>query len=226
MRIVKLLIVFLFLFFCLISFQSRFFSPVVSGQGSLAAPTGVTATDGTYSTKVGLLWDTMRGAASYRIFRNTVNDPLTATDVGTTQANYFFDASAVQNQIYFYWVRSENGGNQSGFSEAEQGRRASGNLGGGTLKFGGKSYDFTVGGLGIGGIGLSKITATGTVYNLTELAHFPGAYVQGRYGMAIGDVSTGKLWLKNSHGVVLELQAEREGLALSLGGDAVYIDLD
>ncbi len=102
----------------------------------------------------------------------------------------------------------------------------SGNLGGGTLKFGGKSYDFTVGGLGIGGIGLSKITATGTVYNLTELAHFPGAYVQGRYGMAIGDVSTGKLWLKNSHGVVLELQAEREGLALSLGGDAVYIDLD
>jgi hypothetical protein len=102
----------------------------------------------------------------------------------------------------------------------------SGNLGGGTLQFGGKSYDFTIGGLGIGGIGLSKITATGTVYNLTELAHFPGAYVQGRYGLVIGDTSTGKLWLKNSHNVVLELQAEREGLALSLGGDAIYIDLD
>jgi len=102
----------------------------------------------------------------------------------------------------------------------------SGNLGGGTLQFGGKSYDFSIGGLGIGGIGLSKITATGTVYNLDKLAYFPGAYVQGRYGMAIGDVSTGKLWLKNSHGVVLELQADRKGLALSLGGDAIYIDLD
>jgi hypothetical protein len=102
----------------------------------------------------------------------------------------------------------------------------SGNLGGGTLKFGGKSYDFTIGGLGIGGIGVSKITATGTVYNLDKLAHFPGAYAQGRYGLAIGDVSTGKLWLKNSHGVVLELRAEREGLALSLGGDAIYIDLE
>ncbi len=102
----------------------------------------------------------------------------------------------------------------------------SGNLGGGTLQFGGKSYDFTIGGLGIGGIGLSKITATGTVYNLKELAHFPGAYVQGRYGIVVGDASTGKLWLKNSHDVVLELKAEREGLALSLGGDAVYIDLD
>jgi hypothetical protein len=30
--------------------------------------------------------------------------------------------------------------------------------------------------------------------------------------------------LKNSNGVVLQLKAERQGLALSLGGDAVYID--
>ncbi len=131
MRIVKIFVVFLFAFFCLISFQNRFFSPVAHGQGSLSAPTGVNATDGIYSTKVGLHWDTMRGAARYRIFRNTVNDPLTATDAGTTAANYFFDASAVQNQIYFYWVRAENGGSQSGFSQAEQGRRANGNLGGG-----------------------------------------------------------------------------------------------
>ena len=78
----------------------------------------------------------------------------------------------------------------------------SGNLGGGTLKFGGKSYNFTVGGLGIGGFGVSKMVATGNVYNLKDAAHFPGSYVQGRYGMAIGDASTGKLWLKNSHGVV------------------------
>jgi hypothetical protein len=102
----------------------------------------------------------------------------------------------------------------------------SGNLGGGTLKFGGKSYNFSVGGLGIGGFGISKMVATGNVYNLTDVAQFPGSYVQGRYGMAIGEASTGKLWLKNSRGVVIELKADREGLALSLGGDAVYIDLD
>lgn len=102
----------------------------------------------------------------------------------------------------------------------------SGNLGGGTLKFAGKSYEFTVGGLGVGGIGISRMVATGNVYNLADVAHFPGAYVQGRAGIVVGDVSTGKLWLQNSHGVVLELKADREGLALSLGGDAVYIDLD
>jgi hypothetical protein len=100
----------------------------------------------------------------------------------------------------------------------------SGNLGGGTLYFRGGTYNFTVGGLGIGGIGISKMTATGTVYNLDRLAYFPGAYVQGRYGYAVGTASAGKLWLKNSHGVVIELRAERQGLALSLGGDAVYID--
>src|SRR3990172_8984748 len=40
-----------------------------------------------------------------------------------------------------------------------------GPLGGGKLQFGGRSYDFTIGGLGIGGFGISKINATGDVYN-------------------------------------------------------------
>ena len=102
----------------------------------------------------------------------------------------------------------------------------SGNLGGGTLQFGGKSYDFTIGGLGIGGFGVSKITATGDVYNLPNVASFGGQYLQGRYGLAVGDVSTGELWLKNAKGVVLKLKAERRGLALSLGGDAIYIEMD
>ena len=102
----------------------------------------------------------------------------------------------------------------------------SGNLGGGTLNVGGRSYPFKIGGLGIGGIGVSRMTATGNVYNLRDVAYFPGAYVQGRYGAVIGEASVGKLWLRNANGVVLELRAEREGLALSLGGDAIYINLD
>ena len=102
----------------------------------------------------------------------------------------------------------------------------SGNLGGGTLKFAGRTYDFTIGGLGIGGFGISKIKAVGTVYNLKDASDFPGTYVQGRYGIAIGSASTGELWLKNTRGVVLQLKAEREGLALSLGGDAVRIKFD
>jgi hypothetical protein len=102
----------------------------------------------------------------------------------------------------------------------------SGNLGGGKLMFGGKSYPFTIGGLGIGGIGFSKIEAQGTVYNLKSLDDFAGAYAQGRYGVALGKKSTGELWLTNANGVAMSLEAKRQGLALSLGGDAIYIDLD
>src|SRR5262249_20945351 len=54
----------------------------------------------------------------------------------------------------------------------------SGNLGGGTLQYNGRSWPFTIGGLGIGGFGISQITATGEVYNLKDIAYFPGAYGQ------------------------------------------------
>ena len=102
----------------------------------------------------------------------------------------------------------------------------SGNLGGGTLIVGGQKYSFSIGGLGVGGIGVSRMEATGTVYNLKNINDFAGGYVQGRYGIAVGSMSTGQLWLQNAKGVVLELKAKRTGLALSLGGDAVYINFD
>ena len=96
----------------------------------------------------------------------------------------------------------------------------SGNAGSGVLEYQGSSYPFTVGGLGIGGIGVSKIEARGEVYGLKRLRDFPGAYAQARYGIALGNTSTGDLWLQNGNGVVMRLVAKRQGLMLSLGGDA------
>jgi hypothetical protein len=102
----------------------------------------------------------------------------------------------------------------------------SGNLGGGALQYKGQTVRFKIGGLGIGGFGISKIHATGTIYNLTNLAHFSGPYLQARRGLAIGEMSKGVLWLENGHGVVLGLKAKRTGLALSIGADAIYIKLE
>lgn len=102
----------------------------------------------------------------------------------------------------------------------------SGGGGKGVLFYHGNSYPFTVAGLGVGGIGVSTIEARGDVYNLPNLAAFPGAYAQGRYGFAFGNESAGDLWLKNQNGVVMHLLAKREGLMLSLGGDAVVINMD
>ena len=99
----------------------------------------------------------------------------------------------------------------------------SGAIGGGTLKFAGRSHRITVGGLGIGGIGASRLRATGTVYGLRNVNDFVGPYVQLREGWAIGDRSGGRLWLRNAKGVTLRLDAQRRGLQLSLGADGVVI---
>jgi hypothetical protein len=102
----------------------------------------------------------------------------------------------------------------------------SGNVGGGTLSFEEKRFDFTIGGLGVGGFGLSSIEATGEIYNLRELSDFEGLYGQARTGIAVGNVSAGGLWLENPAGVYIRLEAKRKGLALSTGADGIYIKLD
>jgi hypothetical protein len=38
-------------------------------------------------------------------------------------------------------------------------------------------------------------------------------------------MSGGDLWLQNENGVILHLHAKREGLMLSLGGDAIVISM-
>ncbi|MGK9236564.1 hypothetical protein KXS07_32385 [Inquilinus limosus] len=101
----------------------------------------------------------------------------------------------------------------------------SGSMGGGQLTFRGKTYHFSVGGLGIGGIGVSTLEAEGQVYNLTSVADFPGLYGSARLGYAFGDKGEGRLWLQNDNGVILELRARRQGLALTAGVDGVDIRL-
>jgi hypothetical protein len=100
---------------------------------------------------------------------------------------------------------------------------ASGEVGGGTLTFRGRTYGVTVGGLGIGGIGASTVNATGTAYGLRRRADFTGAYVQLREGWAVGAAGRGTLWLRNDKGVTLRLVTKRRGLQLSLGADGVLI---
>jgi hypothetical protein len=99
----------------------------------------------------------------------------------------------------------------------------SGQVGSGTLRFRGRSYGITAGGLGVGGIGASKLTATGSVYGLNRREDFAGAYVQLREGWALGDQGRGRLWLRNDKGVTMRLDTRRQGLQLSLGADGVLI---
>ncbi|MEQ1924417.1 MAG: hypothetical protein ABL952_18115, partial [Pyrinomonadaceae bacterium] len=92
MRILKLAVTFAFAAVFGAFFLAK--SGPVSGQkggDALTVPTGVIATDSVYNNKVGIYWDAIKGATTYRIFRNAVNDPASATQVGTTPQNFFFD---------------------------------------------------------------------------------------------------------------------------------------
>src|SRR6266550_3854936 len=128
MRTIKLAMVLFLSVLVLTTLGNRLFRGfTVTGQGStLSAPTNVAASDNSYSTKVGVSWDTVRGATLYRIFRNTVNDSASAVVVGTTVEGTFFDQTPTPGQTFFYWVRAEKGSVVSALSTPDQGTRANG----------------------------------------------------------------------------------------------------
>lgn len=107
--------------------------------------------------------------------------------------------------------------------QVQAGFIASGEVGGGTLRFRGRSYPITVGGLGVGSIGASRTVASGTVYGLRNRSDFAGAYVQLKEGWAVGSQGRGSVWLQNDKGVTLRLDTRRQGLQLTLGADGVLI---
>ena len=94
----------------------------------------------------------------------------------------------------------------------------------GTLNYNGDQHRFTISGLGAGGMGGQKISATGTVYNLNNLADFAGTYRGISSGLTLIE---GKMHakLKNGNGVTMYLAGETEGLASSLGAQAFEVNL-
>lgn len=102
----------------------------------------------------------------------------------------------------------------------------SGAVGGGTLDFEGKSYKFSVKGLGVGGFGASRLSATGEVYGLKKLEDFAGPYAELRTGWAVGDFGKGRFWLRNANGVYLKIEGKRQGAQVGVGAEAVLITLD
>lgn len=131
MQKIKLLV--LILFACFAAVFYGIFPESSARAGSLSAPTGVRASDNMYADKVGVYWDTVRGATLYRIYRNTVNDPGTAAPVGTSVRNYFFDAPPTQATQYYYWVKAEQDENAGPLSDVVQGRMAVGEVFPGTF---------------------------------------------------------------------------------------------
>jgi fibronectin type 3 domain-containing protein len=100
------------------------FSLSNSGYRAITAPTGVSATDGTYLDRVTISWSTSTGATSYQIWRNTSDNSGTANLVGTPTTSPANDSTAVAGTLYYYWVIGCSETRCSAYSTSNSGYRA------------------------------------------------------------------------------------------------------
>jgi len=96
--------------------------------------------------------------------------------------------------------------------------------GDGVLEFQGKKYPFTVEGLSVVDLGVSKVSARGDVKNLKKVEDFEGNFTAAVAGGTVGG-GAGVAALKNQNGVEMALTATGQGVKLSLAGAGVTIKL-
>ena len=95
----------------------------------------------------------------------------------------------------------------------------------GTLTYKGKQHAFSVDGLSVGDVGVSSITATGSVYHLKSLEDFNGNFTAASTGAAVaGGAGVGTM--KNQNGVTMNLKATTRGLSLKIGADGLKVKLE
>jgi hypothetical protein len=94
----------------------------------------------------------------------------------------------------------------------------------GWLSFQGKNYPIKIEGLGIVGLGFTKINAIGKVYNLQNPMDITGTYAQAGAGIAVVGGVKGFL-AKNERGVVIDLTASQKGVSFNAGGGGFTITM-
>jgi hypothetical protein len=94
----------------------------------------------------------------------------------------------------------------------------------GTLFYHGHRYRLSVGGIGIGSLGIAGAELSGVAHNLHRPADIAGTYgIAGAGGTFVGGGSVARL--QNERGVVLELRGPQLGFQVSLGLGGMTIAL-
>ena len=96
--------------------------------------------------------------------------------------------------------------------------------GDGVLEYRGQKYPFSVDGLSLVDLGVSKVTAQGKVENLKQLEDFSGNYVLAGAGGAAGG-GAGVAALKNQKGVEMALTATAQGVRFALPKGGISVKL-
>src|SRR3954470_4626734 len=83
----------------------------------------------------------------------------------------------------------------------------------GVLNFQDKSYPFSIKAVTVGGVGVTKVQATGDVYFLKSVSDFPGTYSAATIGLTLG-AGKGASQYQNGAGVFISVKSKSEGVAL------------
>ncbi|NLE65809.1 MAG: hypothetical protein GX608_00115 [Lentisphaerae bacterium] len=95
-----------------------------TGWRNLAPPANVAASLGTFTNLIHIGWSASEGATGYRVYRSTVSNSASATQVGVTDNTMFEDFSAGVGAMY-YWIKATNALALSDFSVGTTGSRVS-----------------------------------------------------------------------------------------------------
>jgi len=94
----------------------------------------------------------------------------------------------------------------------------------GHLKFNGKEYHFSMSGLSLVDLGISKVSAKGEVYDLKKVSDLSGNYVGLKVGIALAG-GVGGVRMQNQNGVIIRLDSTQKGIKLNLGPSGVTLKL-
>ena len=85
-------------------------------------------------------------------------------------------------------------------------------------------HRFSMQGLQVGSVGVSKVSAEGKVYHLPKVADFEGTYVAGEASIAVGG-GPGVIAMRNPHGVVIQLESVQHDVKFTIAAQGVEIRL-
>jgi hypothetical protein len=101
-----------------------------------------------------------------------------------------------------------------------------GSTGGGVLTYQGKQYPFKLSGMSLGAnVGVSKLSASGEVYDLSDISKFSGTFTKLESSITLGGGVGGTI-LRNENGVIMRLTSTSQGLQLNLSASGVTVRLD
>jgi len=99
------------------------YSSYNSGWSDLIPPTGVSASDGSYTDKVRIGdWSSVSGASRYYVYRATSSSG-TYSSLGYTSSTYYYDTTATPGTNYYYKLKAYNDGHYSDLSSYNSGWR-------------------------------------------------------------------------------------------------------